>query len=274
MAAGTEYFVGLDTNTASVPNAHAYYFVNTTALSVYDNAIAIAVATPVQATDYYLAIILRPTGAHYAIKGGAFTSWTLLWVSATLNTATLYPNIADKVNTICATDFVRAIQLSGLWSTDYAVATQRLAGARSAGDVFAHQADCLIEFTVTTVPTADQIEVWFRSPTVGTDGWRVTIDNTGALDLDEVVATVVTQRGTAAGVIVNGDRIVIVAFGETIKVYEANNLRITYALAATQKTQTNGELETEGTDGSVSDIVAWPRTLSGSEASEIDKYIA
>ncbi len=32
-------------------------------------------------TTYNLCIILRGTGAHYFIKGGAFTNWTLLWTS-------------------------------------------------------------------------------------------------------------------------------------------------------------------------------------------------
>jgi hypothetical protein len=169
--------------------------------------------------------------------------------------------------------FVRVAQLTAPWNaSDYGLATQQLAGARAPGDTFTHEANCLIEFTVATLPGAGtQIELRFRVQDA-TNYWQVTVDSTGALDLDEVVAGVVTQRGTAAGVIANGDRIVITAVGQTIKVYEANTLRITYATAANFATETDGELETEGTGGAVTDIVSWPRTLSGAALAELQRY--
>src|SRR5690606_5532771 len=97
-------------------------------------------------------------------------------------------------------DWLCAVNLRAPWNTDYGIATQRLAGARSAGDTFTHEADCLLEFTVTTLPSADQIEMRFRAQDAS-NYWQVTVDSSGNLDLDEVVGGVVTQRGTAAGVI-------------------------------------------------------------------------
>ena len=37
-------------------------------------------------------------------------------------------------------------------------------------------------------------------------------------------------------------------------------------------TETDGELETEGTGGAVTDIIAWPRTLSGAALSTLQRY--
>lgn len=224
-------------------------------------------------TSYKLAIILLAVGAHYVIKGGAYTEWTYLGRWGTDVNATVYPCFADR-NSAITSSFIRVADLPAPWNTDYGVSTQRLAGARSAGDTFTHEANCILDFRVTTLPAADQIEFRFRVQDA-TNYWQVTVDSTGAIDLDEVVAGVVTQRGTAAGVIANGDYIEITAAGQTIKVYEGttvtDNLRITYALAANFATKTDGELETVGTGGAVTDIVSWPRTLSGSALSALNK---
>jgi len=42
-------------------------------------------------TYYVIVTVLRATGAYHFIRGGAFTDWTLLWISSIGNTATLYP---------------------------------------------------------------------------------------------------------------------------------------------------------------------------------------
>ena len=44
-------------------------------------------------TDYQMAIVLRATGAWYFVKGGAFTSWTLLIPGMNSNAATLYRQV-------------------------------------------------------------------------------------------------------------------------------------------------------------------------------------
>ena len=190
---------------------------------------------------------------------------------------TFNPAKNQKIVAVCAVpahsggeySFIRLSLLGPPWDTDYGIATDRLAGARTAGDTFEHEADCLIEAEIDTIPSSDQIELRFRIQDAN-NYWRVTIDSSGNIDLDEVVSGSPTQRGTSAGVISNSDRIVIIADDETIKVYEANNLRITYTSAANFKTATSGELETEGTGGAVSDIVSWPRALSGAALAALE----
>lgn len=252
---GEAYFVG-DNDLRFVANAA--------------NPVASLIVSFAASTDYRIAVVLRGTGSFIFVKGGTFSEWTLAWVGHIGTTATLYPRLVNR-SSVATLDSFRLAQMGVPFTTDYGLATSQLAGARSAGDLFTHEGNCLIEFTTTTIPSAGQIEVRFRIQDT-TNYWQVTIDSTGALDLDEVVAGTPTQRGTAAGVIANGDRIVILAVGASIKIYEANTLRITYNSAANFQTEINGKLETEGTGGSVSDIVTWPRTLSGAALTMINKY--
>lgn len=61
---------------------------------------------------YYVAIVLRSSGAFYYIKGGAYTTWTLFWLSTTNNAATVYPTLSNR-NMISTHDFIRVP--STLW---------------------------------------------------------------------------------------------------------------------------------------------------------------
>lgn len=220
-----------------------------------------ATATP---ANYF--IILRTTGAFYVIGD------TLVMVSTIPNNTPVYPAIyKDELG--AEIDFLRVSQLPVPWDTDNGIATEILAGARDAGETFVHEADCLIEFEVVAVPSAGQIEVKFRIQDAS-NYWMVTIDSDGDLDLDEVVDGTPTQRDTAATVVNDSDRIIIVVDNETIMVYEVSTLRLDYSSAANFKTETDGELEDEGSDGSVSDIISWPRTLSGDAKSALDDVIA
>ena len=227
-------------------------------------------------TEYTVAAILRGTGGFVLLKSGAYTEWTLSFVGNLLTLTPMYAGAwARAADFDIDTDSWRIADLPAPWTTDNGIATTVLAGARSAGDTFTHEANCLIEFTQTTVPAALQTELRFRIQDA-TNYWQVTVDSTGALDLDEVVAGSATQRGTSAGVIANGDRIVIIADGTTIKVFEANTLRITYTSAANFATETAGKRnDSVGTEGgTVTDLIAWPRTLSGTALSTLEEYTA
>lgn len=241
------------------------------AIQVLIASIALAVDTYAIGTDYEVASILRGTGWFPLVRGGAFAEWTLLYPIDVVSDAMMVGKVgAEDTTSIFTLGSFRGAQLPTPWDTDNGIATEVLAGARNAGDTFTHEADCLIEFEQTTLPAAGQTEMRFRIQDAS-NYWQVTIDSAGDIDLDEVVATVVTQRGTAAAVIANGDRIVIIADDETIRVFEANVLRITYALAANFKTRTAGELEDEGAGGSVSDIISWPRVISGDALTELNR---
>jgi hypothetical protein len=211
------------------------------------------------ATDYDLAIVMRSTGAFFLIKGGAFTNWTLSWVDVSGTDATLYVGV-HSFSAAGQADNLRVTDLGGGWSTDYGIATQRLAGARTANDAFAHTANALLEFTVTTLPSAGSIDYEFRRQDVS-NKWIARVSTTGALSLIEVVAGVETSRASAAGVISNGHRVVVVADGTTIAGYSNNASRWSYASASNFAAQGSGLLGSLGTGGAVSDIVAWPRTV-------------
>lgn len=228
----------------------------------------IALAT---STTYHVAMVLRNTGCLHFIKGGAFTNWTLEWVTSTSTTTPLYPALSnyDAAGTLST---LRVLDLPAPFSTDHGLATNRIAGAVSVGATFVHEADCLIEWTQTTLPSTNATRMQLRKQDAN-NFWRIVCEPTGYLGLQEVVAGIPTIRGAAPGVLANGHRIVVIADGTTIRVYSNNVLRITYASATNFATATSGELELLSTGGAVSDIVAWPRTLSGQAKTLLDAAI-
>ena len=237
---------------------------NNWSINTATGALIIGAFTGGDSHDY--AIIMRDTFYFMLVKGSLFPDWTLLWVGDNGQNAGTADPVFPAINNSDGSpslDTVREADLTAngrsVWGDDFGIATQRQAGARSAGDTFTHEADFLAEFTVTTLPAAGQIEFEFRKQD-DNNLWRVTVDSTGALDLDEVVAGVPTQRGTAAAVITAGETVTVIAVDETISVFDSTNRRINYTSAANFKTETAGELQTEGTGGAVDDIVTWPRT--------------
>jgi hypothetical protein len=84
---------GWDTGKAGAVSENALRITADT-LKVYDSGSAgPTVYVPADATAYSLAISLRATGAWYFAKIG--TTWKLLWISATGNTASLYAGISN-----------------------------------------------------------------------------------------------------------------------------------------------------------------------------------
>lgn len=223
-------------------------------------------------TAYHVAVIFRSTGVFWLIKGGAYTDWTLMWVLDTVSTATMYPMLTNH-SAAGTLDTFRVADLGGPWATDYGIATDRLAGSVSAGATFTHEADFVGEFTVDNIGSSGDNAFRFRAQD-SINYWVVLTNPAGQLSLWEVVANSATQRGFAAGVVANGDRIVVVADDDTIRVYEANTLRITYSSAANFKTETDGSLATLATGGAVSDVTTWPRTISGVAKSWLDAAVA
>lgn len=208
---------------------------------------------------YDVAIICRSTGYLYFVRGGIYTNWTLLWPGKGDSSATIYPGLAnyDAAGTV---DDFRVLDLPAPYTTDYGISTQRLVSP-SGGATFAHTADCLLDFTVTTLPSSGTaILVYFRKQD-SNNYWRILVNSAGDFQLTEVVAASGTQRGLASGVVANGQRIVVVAEGSTIKGYSNNFLRWTYSSATNFATQTAAELNSLGTGGVLSEIVTWPRTV-------------
>lgn len=266
------YIAGFDNNQATGLAQGAIYL-NSTNLIAYANTTAGGdttgtLDTYADGTDYVSAIMLRSAataGSLFLIKGGAFAAWKLMWVAPTGNGATVYPaSIGSSTGAVFAVEDMGVIDLPAPWNADFGIATQQLAGARSASDTFIHEGDCLIEYIVTTLPNpATTITLDFRRQDA-TNYWQVVIASDGSLVLNEVVGGGATSRGTgAAASIANGQRMVIRCYGQTIRVYANNVLKITYALATNFATATAGVLSSLGTGGAVSSIVSWPYTISG-----------
>lgn len=271
-AANTFMQIGWDSDASGASADNDYYLTNTGVIAVYRaNATTLSVGT-YTAAEFTYAIVLRTTGTFFFVKGGSYTSWTLLWVRSSENTASLYPAINNH-SAAWSSAYLRVLDLPAPFSTDYGLATQRLAGARSAGDTFTHTANCVIEWTVTTVPSAAGTVFRFRVQD-STNFWFAYIDSTGALSLYERVAGVDTLRASAAGVVSNGHRIVVVADGTTIRGYSNNVLRWTYSSASNFATETDGLLSALGTGGAVSEIISWPRALTGATAAILDAGVA
>lgn len=219
--------------------------------------------------DYQAALVQRAVGMLYCVRR-ASGDWTLEYVSD-IGSGDGYPTFQnlDAVGTL---DSFRVLDLPAPFDTDYGLATQRLAGARTAGDTFTHEANCVIEFTVTTVPVGSALSVYFRIQDA-TNYWQLNIDSVD-IAFYEVTAGSPTFRAGVSVTTSNGHRFVIVADASTIRVYSNNVLRLTYSSASNFATETDAKLETLGASGAVSEIISWPRTLTGAAAALLDGAIA
>lgn len=94
--AANAVYGGWDSNQAGVPS-DAFQFEST--LRLRANSTEIVVGAFSISTQYSVAIVLRSSGCYYFIKGGAFTNWTLVYASATGNSATMYPVAAAGATT-------------------------------------------------------------------------------------------------------------------------------------------------------------------------------
>ena len=262
--------VGWD-DTASGAPLDTIRFTNLGVLQVLSNGSGMVILETFSAgTTYSCAVVMRGTGMFYFIKGGAYIGWTLLWIKH-IATNSLYPFVgAIGTTSVFTVDSFRVADLPAPFSTDYGIATQQLSGARSAGDVFIHEPNCWIEWIVTT--RVDAQYVYFRAQDAN-NYWRVDVAADGSMALQEVVDGTPTSRGTAAASsIANTQRILVRADGTTIKVFANNVAVITYATATNFATATAGKLLALGTGGAISNIVSYPRMLSGIAENVLNKY--
>jgi len=268
-AAGDLYW-GLDSNQAGWIGGHPYFQFLTVGRTDARVPGSVRLGAFDVATARIHGVVMRSKGGFMFIEDGS--DYLLVWVHFEGVGATVHP-AAQSTDTTedMSVDWIRAAQMGAPWNTDYGIATARLAGARTAGDTFVHEADCLIEFECTTISSVGRIRVHFRIQD-SDNYWYVGMTAAGDLRLYEVVAASETNRMNAVGVISGGERIVIRAVDEEIKLYYDDTLAGTYSSAANFKTETDGELNDEATDGSISEIISWPRVLSGAALREIQRY--
>lgn len=224
------------------------------------------------ATAYDMAVVLRSAGGFFLVRGGAFTEWTLLYVDTVQSTASLHPAI-NTTGATFSSGFARITDLPAPFDTDYGLATDRHAGSVSAGTEFTHEADCIIEYSwtgATDFSASKFVDVLFRVQDA-TNYWMVRLKGNNTLELHEVVAGSSTVRGSASTIPYG--RVVVIASGATIRIYVTNTLRITYAAATNFQTDTAGEVDRIDGDGTCSDLISWPRTLSGTAKAALDAVV-
>lgn len=210
--------------------------------------------------DVTYAVVCQDAGSLYLTKASGV--WTLQYVTYGTRPATgTVGYVMREVAHTVSFSAMKICQLPAPWSIGYGIATQRLAGARSLGNTFTHEADCLIEWTQTTVPSSDYTLIDFRQQD-NTHKWQAGVMADGSIILQEWDGTPTSRGSTDAGVVSNGHRIFVVASGTTIKIYSNDALRITYSSASKWSSATSGDINAIGAGGAVSDIVAWPRTIS------------
>lgn len=216
-------------------------------------------------TNAKLYFIVRSAGGFVVIDN------TLQYVSNQL-TSSLYDKVSGGASALTRTFSVgywRRAQLSAPWDSDYGIATNRVASP-SVGETTTSEANALVEMTWTAVTG----QVWELSTrrTDDDNRWIVRCDQAGStIKLIERNAGVETERSSAAQTWTNGTvyRLVVVQDGNTIRTYVANSAKNTYASATFNNTAAGVKTDRAGTD-----LVAWPRTLSGAALAELQKWTA
>lgn len=210
---------------------------------------------------WQFAFVMRATGGFVLARVGTGGPYTLLWVYAA-TTAAEYAKLqltAASTHNFTLDDF-RVVDFPYPWTDDYGIATTRLVSPSITGS-FAHTPDAVLDYTF-TYGTGLPCSVDYRIQDSG-NCWRVNVNSTGAtLALQEVVASVITNRGTFAAGLVNGTthRVVVIAEGNVHKVYLDDVLRITYT-DASNLYLTYGRGLTRLVSGGMAECAAWPRKV-------------
>jgi hypothetical protein len=218
---------------------------------------------PIAGVTYKVFSVLRSSGGFLTADG------KILWVTNTLNTASVFPGAVFSTGAATAgkQDNWRVMQLAAPWDTDYGIATNRIA-VPQINDTTTSEANALIEMTWQAV-TGQVWELDVRR-TDDDNRWIIRCDQTGStIKLIERNAGTETERASAAQTWTNGTsyRLVVIQDGNTIKTFVANVAKNTYTSATFNNTATGIKTSRSGTN-----LVAWPRTLSGAALAELEKW--
>lgn len=164
-----------------------------------------AIATIATGTTYLFAFIVRTSGLRYAIKGGTFTDWTLLFDESEA-AATRYafvgslasPSASEVERVVCA-------QLSSpTWTDDNLLYSVQQTNPVSGAAFEASQAESLYKLSV-TAPAVLAGSAELRYDVIDADNYSVAYFNdAGAFLVDSVVAGTPTNTLTVAEVMVGG----------------------------------------------------------------------
>ncbi len=211
-------------------------------------------------------IIIRPNGCIFIRKVGS--DYVVLYITNVL-TDTVAARLTCLGSATGTCDNLSIVDLADGFSTDYGIATNRVA-VPSVGETTTSEANALIEQTWTAV-TGQTWNLYTRR-TDDSNQWATRLDQTGStIKLIEINAGVETERASAAQTLTNGVayRVIVIQDGNSIKNFVANVAKNSYASATFQNTATGVKTDRAGTD-----LVAWPRTLSGAALAELNRYTA
>lgn len=194
-------------NSAALANSsiQAFNFANTSQLQIGDNNTAITIFESMTAsTDYQFAIVLRGNGALYFVRGGSqFQNWTLLWVSQTEITDTLYA-MYSNFNSATTLDDFTVKDLSGVFLEEYGGAKD-LRRFVADGDAATVSADGL-EYITMTVGAGEVFEFMVRR-TDDSNCYKVSCDQAGStIKVIKMEAGSPTEEGSAAQTWTPGNR--------------------------------------------------------------------
>lgn len=267
IASGIVAMCGWDIDALTTTNAGILLLAPTTLTVNAHGAVNLVVGAFAVDTEYSFVCVQRGTGYWYFIKGGAFADWTLLYVGAA-GSSNEYPTL-NSYSAVGTLDTFRVLDLPAPFDSDYGLCSERIASP-TANATITSEANADIEYAWSAV-TSETVELSVRR-TDDDNRWIMRGDQAGStVKLIERNAGVETERASAAQTWTNGTsyRMFIVQDGNTIRGYVANVLKWTYSSASFNNTATGVKVNKAGTD-----LVAWPRVLSGSAASLLDQAVA
>lgn len=230
------------------------------------------IGTHADETNYTIAVVLRSAGGFVLIKGGIYSSWTLLYITRRVTNATIYPTITGGNTSVWTSGYIRRVQLGGLWqSSDYGISTGYTASPASGAEL-THEADCLSS-VLWTAATNATLEFDIRR-TDADNRWIVRCDQAGGtIKLIQREGGTETERSSAAQTWTNNTQyhILIAAYGSIIDVHVGTGtgaLKNTYASATFNQTATSAKITASA--GALANFATWPRTLSGAALAALE----
>ena len=246
--------------------------------------------------EYECAVVLRSTGAFLLIKGGAYATWTLIYVVDSGGLGTLYPTFAGLNPAGTTLDNARVADLGGPWLTDWGIALNRSTFTAANGTALtaitpevgggwtAHNGTWTITGNkLNGVPNSSRasvesgaanvvVEATFRhAGTIGSgiliryvdanNHWFVYLTGT-IMEIYEMAGGVLTQRASATVSQPSATdlRAVVIADGASIRTYLNNVAGPAYASAASGLTATrHGVYNDNIATTTIDDFIVWPR---------------
>ena len=221
---------------------------------VFDNGLLFSIAGAV--TTHDLTVVQKSAGQIYIIDN------SIVYVS---NIDTSNRTAIAQIDATAAGAQIanfRVCQLPAPWATDTGIATNVVASP-SVGEITTQEADALAEMTWTAV-TGQTWNLYVRRGADDTHTYCVRCDQGGStVKLIEINGSE-TEKASAAQTFTNGVnyRVVVVMYGNTIRVVINNASKILYTSATYNNTATGVKTDRAGTN-----LITWPRTLNGSALS-------